>query len=244
MCYIISNCSIHLNNLQLQITGGDRIRRRFLRFDVWLCLLFSVLLAIGAGKIANKILPQKYEEYKTEHKVDTGEVGGIADDAIFRAQNIEDLLSHDTFTVVSPGIEYRDKGAGYYKGYYMYALTLPSGERVAARINSDSVVNDGEYFTGNSTLPVGRIIKADLTAQATFLEQIEYKETLDRKDFYIDMVGEAEIASEDNFIETPVMIIQLVIVLITFPIFHTIGSKLGIFPYFFPPKNKKENEWD
>ena len=38
-----------------------------------------------------------------------------------------------------------------------------------------------------------------------------------RKDFYIDMVGEAEIASEDNFIETPVMIIQLVIVLITFP---------------------------
>lgn len=221
------------------------IRYRILRFDIWLCLALSALLAFGAGKIANRILPQKYEEHKAEHIVDTGDIGGKADDSIFRAQNIDDLLSHNTFTVISPGIEYRNRGAGYYNGMYLYQLTLPSGEMVAARINSEAVVNDGEYFSGNSTLPVGRIIKADLTEEQTFLEQIEFKFPLDRKDFYIDMVGEAEIASEESFIETPVMIIQSVIVLITFPIFHHIGAKLGIFPHILPQKKKKEeNEWD
>ena len=190
-------------------------------------------------------MPQKYEEHKAEHIVDTGEIGGTADDSVFRAQNIDDLLSHDIFTVVSPGIEYRNKGGGYYKGFYMDQLTLPSGEMVAARINYDSVVNDADYFTGNSTLPVGRIIQEDLTEEQTFLDQIEFKYPLDRKDFYIDMVGEAEIASEETFIEAPVMLIQLVTVLVTFPIFHRIGAKLGIFPYILPPKKKKEeSDWD
>ena len=221
------------------------MRYHNLRYDIWLCLLFSVLLAMGADKIASKVLSQKYEEHKASHKVDVGEVGGVADENIFRAQNIEDLLSHDTFTVTSPGIEYRNKGAGYYKGYYLYALTLPSGEKVAARINGDSVTSDSDsIYSGTSTLPVGRIIKEDITKEKTFIEQIEYKEPLDRKDFYIDMVGEAEIQSEESFIEGPIILIQLLTVLITFPIFHSIGSKIGIFPYFFAPKNKKKSDWE
>lgn len=221
------------------------MRYHHLRFDIWLCLLFSVLLAMGAEKIANKFLVQKYEVHKEEHKVGMGEIGGKATEEVFRAQNIEDLLSHDTFTVISPGIEYRNKGAGYYKGMYLYALTLPSGEKVAARINNESVESDGDsIFSGNSTLPVGRIIKEDLSKDTYFIEQIEHKESLTRKDFYIDMVGKAEIASEESFIEGPIILIQLLTVLFTFPIFHTIGSKIGIFPYFFAPKNKKKSEWE
>ena len=99
-------------------------------------------------------------------------------------------------------------------------------------------------FTGDSILPVGKIIKEDLSSDEYFLGQIEYKEELDRKDFYIDMVGEAEIKSEETFIEGPIMLIQILTVVIAFPIFHAIGSKLGIFPYFIAPKNKKENEWE
>ncbi len=221
------------------------MRYHHLRFDIWLCLLFSVLLAMGAEKIASKFLVQKYEVHKEEHKVGMGEIGGKATEEVFRAQNIEDLLSHDTFTVISPGIEYRNKGAGYYKGMYLYALTLPSGEKVAARINNESVESDGDsIFSGNSTLPVGRIIKEDLSKDTYFIEQIEHKESLTRKDFYIDMVGKAEIASEESFIEGPIILIQLLTVLFTFPIFHTIGSKIGIFPYFFAPKNKKKSEWE
>lgn len=221
------------------------MRYHNLRYDVWLCLLFSVLLAFGVEKIANNILSQKYEEHKVAHKVAAGNVGGIAEENIFRAQSVDDLLSHDIFTVTSPGIEYRNKGSGYYKGYYMYALTLPSGERVAARINGDSVTSDSDsIYSGTSTLPVGRIIKEDLTKEKTFIEQIEYKEPLDRKDFYIDMVGEAEIASKESFVDAPIMLIQLLVVFITFPIFHMLGSKIGIFPYFFVPKNKKKSDWE
>lgn len=221
------------------------MRYHNLRFDIWLCLLLSVLLAMGAGKIANNILPQKYEEHKQEHKVDVGEIGGKADETVFRAQSIEDLLSHDTFTIVSPGIEYRNRGAGFYNGTYMYAVTLPSGEIVAARVNGDSVVNESDsIYSGDSILPVGKIVKEDLTKEKTFLEQIEHSEPLTRKDFYIDMVGEAEIASEESFIEGPTLLIQVITVLVTFPIFHSIGAKLGIFPYFFAPKNKKKNEWE
>ncbi len=218
-------------------------RIHILRFDIWLCLLFSVLLGAGAGKIANNILEKKYETYTEEHKVDANEIGGKATEDIFRAQSVEDLLSHDTFTIVSPGIEYRNKGAGYYKGMYLYAVTLPSGEKVAARVNSDSVVSTSDsIYSGDSILPVGRIIKADLSSEETFLSQIEYKEELSRKDFYIDMVGEAEVISDEYYVDGVAMLIELLIVVITFPIFHTIGSRMGIFPYIFPPKKKEETK--
>lgn len=58
------------------------------------------------------------------------------------------------------------------------------------------------------------------------------------------MVGDAAIQSEEYFVEAPAMLVQIATVVITFPIFHMIGSKLGIFPYIFAPKKKKENEWD
>ncbi len=221
------------------------MRRQSLRFDIWLCLLLSFLISLGTEKIAKSILDKKYEEHKEEHKVATDEIGGIAGDEIFRAQNIEDILSHETFTVVSPGIEYRNKGAGYHNGMYLYALTLPSGEKVAARINSDSVIQKGDsIYSGDNILPVGHLIYDDLSQDTYFINQIEYKEPLDRKDFYIDMVGGAEIQSEESFVDTKVIFVQLLTIFFTFPIFHTIGSKLGIFPYFFAPKNKKEAEWD
>lgn len=222
-----------------------RTRYRVLRFDIWLSLLLAYLVGMGAAGIANKILPEKYEEHKQERQVDSGEVGGVADESVFRAQNIEDLLSHDIFTVISPGIEYKNKGGGFYHGYTMEALTLPSGELVAARINGDSVTHDGEsIYDGDSTLPVGRVVKADLSDDKYFLEQIEYSAPLDRKDFYIDMVGEAEIQSEESFIETKVLIAQLLAIFLTFPIFHALGARIGIFPYFFAPKKKGKSEWE
>lgn len=221
------------------------MRYHVLRFDIWLCLLLSVLISLIPANILKKNLPEKYEDYKEEHKVDDGNVGGKADENTFRAQNIEDLLSHDTFTIVSKGIEYKNKGAGYYKGYYLQAVTLPSGELVAARINSDSVTTDGDsIYTGNSTLPVGKIIKEDLTQDEYFINQIEYKEPLTTTDFYIDMVGNAEIYSEETFIEAPIMFSQIITVLVSFPLFHMLGSKIGIFPYIIAPKKKRKSEWE
>ena len=124
-------------------------------------------------------------------------------------------------------------------------MTLPSGERVAARINEESVIHEGNsIYSGNATLPVGKVIKEDLSQDEYFLGQIEHSNPLDRKDFYIDMVGAAEIQSEDSFIEGPVSLIQIIVVCIMFPIFHAIGSKIGIFPYIFKKREKKEKEWE
>ncbi len=96
------------------------------------------------------------------------------------------------------------------------------------------------FTVGDSILPVGRIIYEDLMKDSYFINQIEYKEELRRVDFYIDMLGEGEKVSEEYYTETPIMLSQILTVVISFPILHYLGSKYGIFPYFFEPKNKKE----
>ena len=220
------------------------MRYRSLRFDIWLCLLLSVLISFIPVKIAEQVIPQKYVTYSEEHTVSDGDIGGVAGEEVFRAQSVEDLLAHDTFTIVSPGIEYRNRGAGYYNSYYLYSVTLPSGERVAAAINMDSVKTDGEYYSGNSTLPVGKIVYEDLTSSESFISQIEYKEPLTRKDFYIDMLGNGGKVSEEDYSENTITMIQVITVIIAFPILHALGARLGIFPYFWAPKNKQKSEWE
>ena len=221
------------------------MRYHYLRFDIWLCLLLSFLLSYVPVKIIEAVLPKKYESYVEEHTVADGEIGGVADDTVYRAQNVEDLLSHETFTIVSPGIQYQNKGAGYYGKYYMHAVTLPSGERIATIINSDSITRTGEtIYDGDSILPVGKVVYEDLTKDEAFIHQIEYKEPLSRTDFYIDMLGNGGKVSEEDYTEVPKLFAQLATIIITFPIFHSLGAKLGIFPYFFAPKKKKTSEWD
>ena len=219
-----------------------RIHR--MRFDIWLCLLLAYLVGTGASKLTALAVASTYNSYVEAHTVAAGEIGGVAGDDVFRAQSVEDLLRHDTFTVVSPGIEYRNRGAGYYGNWYMQALTLPSGELVAAVYNLDSVQIEGSYYTGEATLPVGRVVFEDLTENETFLHQIEFKEPLSRRDFYVDMMGTGGKVSQEDYGKPIVLSVQLVVTILFFPIFHALGATIGIFPYFFPPKNKKESEWD
>lgn len=221
------------------------MRRRYLSFDAWLCLLLSVLLAMGAGKLTGSITASLYEEHLEAHKPVDGELGGRAGEDVFRAQNVEDLLNHDTFTVVSPGIQYRNRGAGYYDGKYFQALTLPSGELVAAWINGESVqeVGGSDYYTSDKILPLGRIVYEDLSSNETFLGQIEFSEPLSRTDFYVDMVGNTAVMDEEQALETPKLVVQLLTVLITFPLFHMLGSKLGLFEAYFSFR-KKRPEWE
>lgn len=219
-----------------------------LRFDIWVCLALSVLVAMGAAKIVNLMIPKAYETYVEEHVVADGEIGGIADETVFRAQSVEDLLSHDTFTVISPNIEYMNRGAGYFGSYYLYALTLPSGERVAARYNMDSVQKedgeDADIYTGDKILPVGQVVYEDLTKSKSFLEQIEHAEPLSRTDFYIDMCGNGGKMSQETYSEGPVILVQILSVVICFPLLHMLGSKLGIFPRFFSFKKQEASKWE
>jgi len=214
-----------------------------LRYDVWLCLLIAMILSYIPVKIAESIIQKKYEQYVQEHTVEDGQIGGKAGEEVKRAENIQDLLENETFTIVSPGIQYRNKGAGYYGNTYMYAVTLPSGEKIAAKINEENVQRTGDsIYTGDSILPVGKIVYEDLKQNPTFLSQIQYSEKLTRTDIYIDMLGNGGKLSEEDYKEAPTLMLQLGTVVIAFPILHYIGSKIGIFPYFFEPREKKKKE--
>ncbi len=215
------------------------MRYHHLRFDIWLCLLLALFVSILPASLTERFLSRNYENY-----VEEGEIGGMAGADVFRAQTIEDLETHDTFTVVSPGIEYRNRGAGYYGNQYLHALTLPSGERVAAAINMENVQTEGEYYSGEATLPVGKTVWEDLTSNENFISQIEYSEPLSRRDFYIDMMGSGGKVSLDDYTEPAVMLARVLTVIIFFPLFHALGSRLGIFPAFFTRRKKQTSEWE
>lgn len=216
-----------------------------LRFDIWLCLIISILLSYFPAKFVEKIYIKKYVSYTEQHEVATNDIGGLASEEIYRAQNVEDLLNNEKFTVISSGIKYMNEGAGYHNNYYMYALTLPSGERVAALINMESVQKTGEtIYDGNSIMPVGKVIYDDLSKDTYFLEQIEHSKKLSRYDFYIDMLGNGGKQQIDDYVEGPIIITKIISSIIFFLLLHMLGAKIGLFPCFIPPKEKKENEWD
>lgn len=214
--------------------------RKLLPADMYICLALSVLAAFGTGKAAELAAENLYEKEIETHQPVDGEIGGKADETAFRAQSVDDLLSHDTFTIVSPGIQYRNEGSGYYNGYYLYNVQLPSGERVAAWINTESVPKtEDSIYAGDSILPLGQVVWEDLSQSENFLEQIEYRNPLTRTDFYVDMVGDTAVQSEEQAVESPKTIVQVLTVFICYPIFHMLGSKLGIFPPYLSFRKKK-----
>lgn len=219
-----------------------------MRFDIWLCLLLAFVVSLGTVKLTQLIVPSLYEQHVEDHTVADGDIGGKAGAEVFRAQSVDDLLSHDTFTILSDGIEYCNRGGGYYGSHYMNAVTLPSGELVAAVINSDNVQTEGDYFSGVNTLPVGRVVYENLEENESFLHQIEHSEPLSRHDFYIDMLGTGGKVAQVDYTQRWTGTVQVVTILVCFPFFHSLGAKLGIFPFFFPPRPKKgeeqKSEWD
>lgn len=180
------------------------MRIRVLSIDAFICLCLSMLIACGTGMIAGRAAEIIYEKSLEKHQPVDGEIGGRADETVFRAQSIEDLLSHDTFTIVSHGIRYRNEGAGFHSGAYLYNIELPSGERIAARVNDDSIQLTGNsLYSGDNILPLGHVIWEDLTQDQSFLHQIESINPLTRTDFYVDMVGNTAVMDAELALETP-----------------------------------------
>ena len=222
------------------------MRYRRMRIDVLICMGLALLIAMGTGKLAGMAASLSYDSYVAAHTAVPGEIGGAAGEDVFRAQSISDLKSHDTFTVISPGIEYRNLGGGYYGDKYFELLTLPSGERVAAHINNDGIQYEGEFYIADKTLPVGRVVQEPLYEDKTFLAQIQSTYPLTRSDFYIDMMGNGGAMSLESYTSFPTSLTQVITVVICFPLLHALGARLGVFPYFFLPKRLKEqqNTWE
>lgn len=215
-----------------------------MRIDVLICMGLAFLLSLGTGKLAYMAASLTYDSYVAAHTVAPGEIGGAAGEEVFRAQDVEGLLSHDKFTVISQGIEYRNRGGGYYESRYFNMLTLPSGETVAACINNDGIQYEGEFYTAEKTLPVGKLVWVDLEGDATFLNQIQHSKPLSRTDFYIDMMGNGGAINLESYCGGPKALVQIITVILGFPLLHALGARIGLFPYFFLPKRLRQQEWE
>lgn len=219
-----------------------------MRFDVWLSFLLAFGVAYLVGLGVDKITEQTYEGYRESRQVEEGAVGGVATDDVYRITCIDDIRSHELFTLETEGISYRNEGGGYFGGRFLDSVELPSGERVAMWINNENVVSDGDYFTGMNTLPVGRLVEADLTSDEYFMEQINHdgSRPLTATDFYVDMVGEGGYVSEDSYKEGYKTWAQIIVGFLAFALIHNLGARIGIFPYIIVPKRlrRRENEWD
>lgn len=220
-----------------------------LRGDIVICILLGFVASLGTAWLARLVLPVLYEGYVEKNAIAENEVGGPAGEEVFRAQSVEDLLSHDVFTVVSPGIKYYNNGSAMYNGKTAEELMLPSGEFVMAVINRQSIQYTGEdAFSGDNILPVGRVVFEELedSDNPDFLEQIQRRGPLARTDFYVDMSGTGGLIYEEEYNSRWIGVVQAVTIAVCFPVFHSIGSKLGLFPFFFTPKKREEakSEWD
>ena len=218
------------------------MRLRRLRFDIWVCMLLAYLISMGAVAITSAISDATYEEYVADHSALSGEAGSLAGEDVPRAQSVQDLLTMDTFTILSQGISYRNEGEGYYEDMYLYNLALPSGERVAAYINLESVQTQGDIYSGEVVLPVGRLVWANLEEDEAFMQQITVGYPLNRTDFYVDMTGNAARYSEEYREEHYTKWAQGITILVCFPLFHALGSHFGLFPAFFPSRRQKETD--
>ena len=215
-----------------------------LRFDIVVCLLIAFAISLGTAKLVGLALPALYGRYVEENTIAQDDIGGPAGEGVSRAQSVADLLAHDTFTVVSPGIKYYNNGSAMFGEKVAEELMLPSGEFVAAVINRQSIQTGEDYYSSDHILPVGRVVFEDLTAYPDLLEQIQRRAPLSRTDFYVDMSGTGGLIYEDEYDSRWISVVQTITVVICFPILHSIGAKLGLFPYFFPPKKEREAQWE
>lgn len=226
------------------------MRYRRIRYDVFFCLLIAFGAAYLAGMVVDKITARTYETYLESKEVADGEVGGVATDDIYRVTCVDDIRTHDLFTLETEGITYRNEGQAYFGSIYCYNVELPSGERVAMCINNKKVVSEGDYYTGINTLPVGRLVEADLSEDETFMEQMNYKGEmpLSATDFYVDMVGEGSHVGEKTYKEGYRNWAQIIVGFLVFALVHNLGARIGIFPYFFASKRVRKElektEWD
>ena len=224
-----------------------KIRHRILRFDIWLCMLIAFFAAYGVTYLMQTFLiPKQYEAHTTSAVIPMNEIGAMAGEDVLRVDSIEDMLSADTFTILSPNLEYRNIGMGFASVGSLYAITLPSGEIVPGMFNGSMVQSiRTEEYGNTSVLPVGKVVWMDLSKEDGFMNQINSMCTLSRSDFYIDMVGTGGVQSLDNYSEKPILIAQFVTFILIFLGVHYLGAKFGILPQFFNfPQKQSPSEWE
>lgn len=211
-----------------------------IRYDILICIILAALAVLGTSKILPVFYSMLYDRYTQTHAAADGDIGGKAGEDVYRITNVEELLSHDKFTVEANYSSVVTADSGYFGDVYLLNLQLPSGERVAACINNDAMQRN--YEEDYYIMPVGKVVEADLSKDSGFLGMIERSDALSRTDFYLDMNGNSGsgLVSVESYDKQYTIYIKAFVAVISFMVFHTIGCKLGMFPRLIPAKSKKD----
>lgn len=199
------------------------------RFATCVLLVMPVVFLISIF-LPPVIAPLLYPYYASQFHVGDGDVGSPASADTPAASSIAEMMENERFTV-HPADPYWDdiEGPVILDNVRYYALLLPSGERISARVRMKAVTESGSEDLPD-TLPVGtlrRIEPKEIRGNGAELR-------LTTTEYYVDMIGDfGKILSQKDFSYD----LGRKLILLYFPLiflFRVAGVHLGLFsPTFF-----------
>ena len=123
------------------------MRRRsiwYWRWDLLLTVLLSAGIAFGAQYLYEQTLEEGYQAYLEKNAAEEGSVGAVASEDIPLAETLADMENNEYFTMEMDSITLNSNSpGGYIDGLFWHIFQLEDGTRIAAKVNSDSVVYHG-----------------------------------------------------------------------------------------------------
>lgn len=165
------------------------------RFATCVLLVMPVVFLISIF-LPPVIAPLLYPYYASQFHVGDGDVGSPASADTPAASSIAEMMENERFTV-HPADPYWDdiEGPVILDNVRYYALLLPSGERISARVRMKAVTESGSEDLPD-TLPVGtlrRIEPKEIRGNGAELR-------LTTTEYYVDMIGDfGKILSQKDF---------------------------------------------
>lgn len=194
------------------------------RFATCTFLVLPVVLLLSI-LLPPLLAPLLYPHYASQFHVGDGDVGSPAAADTPVASSIAEMMENERFTV-RPADPYWDdiEGPVILDNVRYYALLLPSGERISARVRGDAVTESGSEELPD-TLPVGtlrRIAPKEIRGNGE-------EQRLSTTEYYVDMIGDfGRMLSEENFSND----LGRRLLLLYFPLLLLIrvaGVRLGLF---------------
>lgn len=219
--------------MSFRTTGGLWM----LRWDIFLTVVLAFFLGIGARWCANQLAHGRYEAYQAEHAAEEGTIGAPAADNLVRARTLADMKKNQLFTMEMGHITYISNSSGpWIDGFRWNIFTLEDGERIAAKVNGDSVVyvdtSVGYMTSSDAVLPIGTLVREPLTQEQ--IEAMEQYHGVTVTDCYIDMEGGHATVSESDFTDYMGIIAFFGAFALSFFLIRLIGVRTEVFPRIIP----------
>ena len=224
------------------------MRRRsiwYWRWDLLLTVLLSAGIAFGAQYLYEQTLEEGYQAYLEKNAAEEGSVGAVASEDIPLAETLADMENNEYFTMEMDSITLNSNSpGGYIDGLFWHIFQLEDGTRIAAKVNSDSVVyrEEGEapMTASYARQPIGTLARESLTDDQ--LEELNKYHGVTVDTCYIDMEGGHATASQEDYVEYHGLLAWAAAFAAAWIIIRFVGVRTGVFPPMLPKKKKERTD--